>query len=244
MINKIYPDFKDAVSDIPDGATIIIGGHGGPVGMPQNLILALRDQGAKELTLINNTGGMCEIKLSGSIWADYVDHAILFQNRQVRKMIGSFLGSPIPGKETSFDRLKKTGEVEIEIMSQGTLAARLLAGGAGYGGIYTQAGVGTVLEEGKEKKIINGVEYLLELPLRADYALVKAHVADKLGNLSYRLTARNANPLAAKAARTTIVEVDQIVEPGELAPDSVVTPAIYVHRIVKIPGGRNENSSR
>jgi 3-oxoacid CoA-transferase subunit A len=245
MTSKVFASFDKAIYDIIDEATIVIGGFGGSVGMTQNLILTLRDKGVKKLTIISNTGGMCEISLGGFIAGSYVDHAILFQNKQVKKMVGSFLGSPSPTTLTSLEKQWQAGEVEVETMPQGTLSARLLAGGAGYGGIYIPTGVGTIIEQGKEKRVINGKEYILELPLKPDFAFVRAYKADTMGNLTYRLAARNMNPVAAKAAKVTIAEVDEIVELGGLEPDIIVTPGIYVHRIVKIPKeGKDEEGPR
>jgi len=237
MTSKVFSSFAEAIYDIGDGATIAIGGFGGSVGMAQNLILALRDKGSKDLTLISNTGGLCELSLGGFIAGTYVDHAILFQNKQVKKMIGSYLGSPSPTTLSSLEKQWQAGEVEVETLPQGTLSARMLAGGAGYGGIYIPTGVGTIVEKGKEKRIIHGKEYILEFPLKPEFAFVRAYKADTTGNLIYRLAARNMNPIAAKAASVTIAEVDEIVDPGGLDPDIIVTPGIYVHRMVKIPKG-------
>jgi 3-oxoacid CoA-transferase A subunit len=232
-INKIYSSCQEAVADIPDGAVIMIDGFGGPGGMPQNLLLALRDQGARNLTIIGNTTG-----LGGTFGTQpgksYIDPSILVENGQVKKAIASFPVSPSPSRPTAFEKLYVQGKVELELVPQGTLAERIRAGGAGLGGFYTPTGVGTPVEEGKEKRIINGKEYLFELPLTADYALLKAYKADKLGNLVYRGTSRNFNAVMAPAARITIVEVDEIVEPGELDPEVIVTPGIFVQRIVKV----------
>lgn len=232
-VNKIYPSCDAAVADIPDGATIMIDGFGGAGGMPQNLLLALRRQGAKNLTIIGNTTG-----LGGTFGTKpgkpYVDASILVENGQVKKAIASFPVSPSPSRPTAFEKLYLAGKVELELVPQGTLAERIRAGGAGIGGFYTPTGVGTIIEKGKEKRVINGTEYLLELPLQADYALLKAHKADKMGNLVYRGTSRNFNAVMATAARLTIVEVDQIVEPGELDPEAIVTAGIFVHRLVKV----------
>lgn len=235
--NKVYPSFAQAVADIPDGATIMIDGFGGAGGMPENLLLALRDHGAKELTIIGNTAG-----LGGSFGTKptvpYVDPSILVENRQVKKAIASYPFSPSPSRPTAFERQCLAGEAELELVPQGTLAERIRAGGAGIEGFYTPTGVGTVIERGKEKRVIGGKECMLELPLRADYALIRAHKADRMGNLVFRGTSRSFNAIMATAARVTIVEVDDIVEPGELNPEAIITPGIYVDRIVKRPKAR------
>ncbi len=200
-----------------------------------NLIIALANRGAKNLTIIANMGGIGfelskRIKLFG-----YQDLGILFEQGLVRKFIGSVpaLGGMPP--TSPLERLYNEGKVEIEIVPQGTLAERIRCGAGGLGGFYTRVGVGTIVEKGKEKKVINGIEYILELPLTADFALIKAYQADTLGNLVYRKTARSFNPVMATAARTTIVEVDKLVEVGQLDPEVVVTPHVYVQRIVEVP---------
>lgn len=232
--NKIYPTCAAAVADIPDGATLMIDGFGGPGGMPQNLLLALREQGARDLTIIGNTTGLGG-RFGVQPGKGYVDASILVENGQVRKAIASFPVSPSPSRPTAFEKLYLAGKVELELVPQGTLAERIRAGGAGIGGFYTPTGVGTLVEKGKEKRTINGKEYLLEFPLKADCALLKAYKADKMGNLVYRGTSRNFNAVMAPAARITIVEVEEIVELGELDPEVIVTPGIFVHRIVKVP---------
>jgi 3-oxoacid CoA-transferase A subunit len=235
-INKVFPSCAEAVADIHDGATIMVGGFGSFGGLPINLILALADRGSKNLTIIANMGGVGfeltrRIKPGG-----YHDLGILFEKGQVKKFIGSVpaLGGMPP--DSPLERLYNEGKVEIETVPQGTLAERIRCGAGGLGGFYTPVGAGTVVEEGKEKKVIGGKEYILELPLTADFALVKAHKADKLGNLVYRKTARCFNPVMAMAARVTIVEVDRLVPTGELDPEAIVTPHIYVKRIVEVPG--------
>ena len=229
---KVYLSFAEAVADIPDGATVMIDGFGGAGGMPEYLILALRDQGAKNLTIIGNTTG-----LGGTFGVTpgcrYIDPSILAENRQVKKAIASYPFSPSPSRPTVFEKQCLAGEAELELVPQGTLAERIRAAGAGIEGFYTPTGAGTVIEEGKEKRVIAGKECLLELPLRADYALIRAHKADGMGNLVFRGTSRSFNAIMATAARITIVEVDEIVEPGELDPEAIVTPGIYVDRIVK-----------
>lgn len=235
-MNKVYSSFDEAVADIFDGATVMIGGAQGPLGVPRNLILALHRQGAKNLTIINNAGyrGPVVARQFGFPHAeDWVDHSILIDNRQVKKVICGL--AFLPGRNTLLQKLHEAGEIELEHIGHGTLVLRILAGGAGLGGVYSSVGVGTILEEGKEKRVINGKEYLFQAPLTADFSLICAYKADRMGNLIYRGTGRQYGPLMAKAAKVTIVEADEIVEPGELEPEHIVTPGIYVHRIVKIP---------
>jgi 3-oxoadipate CoA-transferase alpha subunit len=234
---KIFPSFEVAVADITDGATVMIGGFGGPAGMPQNLIRALRDQGAGNLTIIHNTGGF---GLSGIGYAapkdvTYDDHAVLFANRQGRKLCASYPFPPSPSASSPFKEQYLAGDVELEIVPQGTLAERIRAGGAGIGAFYTRTGVGTDVEKDKETRLINGKPHVLEYGMTADYALIWAHQADTLGNLVYRGTARTFNPIMATAAAVTIVEVDEIVAAGDLDPENVITPFVYVDRIVQIP---------
>jgi len=237
--DKVYPSFEAAVADIPDGASVMIGGFGGPAGMPQNLIRALRDHGAKDLTIIHNTGGfgLSFIGYASPKDVTFDDHAILFANRQVRKFYASYPFPPAPSANSPCKEQFLAGEIELEIVPQGTLAERIRAGGAGIGAFYTRTGVGTEVAKGKDSKTINGEAYILEYALRADFALVRAHRADRLGNLVYIGTARTFNPVVATAADITIVEVDEIVEPGAIDPEHVITPFVYVDRIVEIPGG-------
>jgi 3-oxoadipate CoA-transferase alpha subunit len=233
-VNKILHNCDEAVADIFDGATIMVGGFGSYGGLPISLITALAKQGAKELTVIANMGGV-GVELNQRIKpGGYQDLGILFENGQVKKFIGSVpaLGGMPP--TSPLEILYNAGKVEIEIVPQGTLAERIRCGAGGLGGFYTTVGVGTVVEEGKEKKVIGGKEYILELPLTADFALIKAHQADMLGNLVYRKTARCFNPVMATAAGTTIVEVDKLVPTGQLDPEVIVTPHVYVHRIVEV----------
>jgi 3-oxoacid CoA-transferase A subunit len=235
VLNKIFRNCKEAVADINDGATVMVGGFGSYGGLPVNLITALADRGAKNLTVIANMGGV-GFDLSHRIKpGGYQDLGILFERGQVRKFIGSVpaLGGMPP--DSPLERLYNEGKVEIEMVPQGTLAERIRCGAGGLGGFYTAVGAGTVVEKGKEKKVIGGKEYILELPLTADFALIKAHKADTLGNLVYRKTARCFNPVMATAARTTIVEVDELVPVGQLDPEVIVTPHIYVQRIVEVP---------
>jgi 3-oxoacid CoA-transferase subunit A len=214
-MNKVFPSAAEAVADIHEGATLMVGGFG-LVGIPESLILALRDKGVKGLTCISNNCGVDDWGLG-----------LLLQTRQISKMIASYVG-----ENKEFERQFLNGELQVELNPQGTLAERIRAGGAGIGAFYTPAGVGTPIAEGRETRVINGKEYLLEYPLTADFALIKAWRADKMGNLQYRKTARNFNPIMAAAGKITIVEVEEIVEVGELDPDQIHTPSIYVQRIV------------
>jgi 3-oxoacid CoA-transferase subunit A len=228
---KVFNSFSEAVADIPDGAIIMVGGFTGLGGIPQNLILAIRDLGVKNLTQISNsTWGSGKAR-------NFIDTSIWVENKQLKKAIVSVMSDPNPIGSKAFEEQYYAGEVELELVPQGTLAERIRAGGFGIGGFYTRTGVGTPVEEGKEKKVLNGDEYILELPLKADYALVRAYKADTMGNLVYRGTGRNFNPVMAPAARITIAEVDEIVEPGEIDPEIIVTPGLFVNRIVKIPAG-------
>jgi 3-oxoadipate CoA-transferase alpha subunit len=234
-LNKIFKTCDEAVADVFDGATVMVGGFGSYGGLPINLIVALANQGARNLTVIANMGGVGfeltkRIKPGG-----YQDLAMLFENGQVKKFIGSVpaLGGMPP--TSPLERLHNAGKLEVEMVPQGTLAERIRCAAGGIGGFYTPVGLGTVVEEGKEKKVLAGREYLLELPLGADFALIKAHKADRLGNLVYRRTARCFNPVMAMAARVTIVEVDQLVPTGEIDPEVIVTPHVYVKRIVEVP---------
>lgn len=209
-----------AVADIPDGASVLVGGFGVLQGWPHELIQALRDRGVKGLTIIGNSAGFGPF--SPQILAD---------NGQIKKLISSFGGYAY--RTTPLSEQISRGEVEFELVPQGTLVERVRAGGAGIPAFFTPTGVGTVIEDGKEKRVFGGQEYLLERALRTDFAFIRAHKADTWGNLVYRRTARNFNPVFATAADVVIAEVDEIVEPGELDPEMVVTPGIYVHRLVK-----------
>ena len=227
MISKITESTAAAVADIQDGSTVMIGGFGS-AGQPVELIDALLDQGAKDLTVVNNNAGNGTTGL-----------AALLQAGRVRKIICSF---PRQVDSQVFDGLYRSGALELELVPQGTLAERIRAGGAGIAGFFTPTGFGTLLAEGKETRHIDGRDYVLESALTADYALIKAYRGDRLGNLVYRKTARNFGPLMVSAASTAIAQVAQIVEVGQLDPESVVTPGIYVQRVVQV-GGRAELST-
>ena len=228
MINKVVESFEQAVADVPDGAVIMIGNFAGPGGTPFYLIQALRKQGAKNLTIIANTAGGIGLTL------DYDDHRILFENKQVKKVIASFPFSTSPSRPSVAEKQILSGEVELEIVPQGTLAERIRAGGAGITAFYTPTGVDTVIEKGKEVRSFAGRPCLLEQALKADYAFVRAYKADLMGNLVYRGTQRQFNPIMATAARITIAEVDEIADVGELDPESIGTPGIFVKKIVKV----------
>jgi 3-oxoadipate CoA-transferase alpha subunit len=208
-----------AVAGIADGATILIGGFGS-AGQPVELIDALRRQGAKELTVVSNNAGNGDFGL-----------AALLAAGQVRKMICSF---PRQSDSFVFDGLYRAGRIELEVVPQGNLAERMRAAGAGIGAFFSPTGVGTLLAEGKEQRTIDGREYVLEYPIRGDVALIKAHRADRMGNLVYRRTARNFGPVMATAATTTVVQAGEIVEAGQIDPEAVVTPGIFVDRMVRI----------
>ncbi len=219
MIDKSVQTLEQAVAGIPDGATIMIGGFG-PAGQPTYLIDALIAQGARDLTIINNNAGNGEVGL-----------AALLKAGRVRKMICSF---PRQVDSQIFDDLYRRGEVELELVPQGNLACRIQAAGSGLGAVFTPTGYGTVLAEGKEVREIDGRHYVLEYPIRADYALIKAHRGDRWGNLVYRKTARNFGPIMASAARVAVAQVREVVELGALDPETVVTPGIFVQRVVQI----------
>ena len=221
MINKIVPSLEAAVADIRDGSTILIGGFGG-AGMPVELMDALIAQGAKGLTVVNNNAGNADSGLAALIAA-----------RQVKKIICSF---PRQTDSWHFDRAYRAGELELELVPQGTLAERIRAAGAGIGAFFTPTAFGTLLAQGKETRRINDRDYVLEYPIHADYALIKADRGDRWGNLTYRMTARNFGPIMASAAACTIAQVRQTVELGELDPEAVVTPGIFVKRVVRAPG--------
>jgi 3-oxoacid CoA-transferase subunit A len=215
-MNKVVASAADAVARIPDGATIMMGGFG-LCGIPENLIAALHDRGTKGLTVISNNAGVDDFGIG-----------ILLRTRQVRKMISTYVG-----ENKEFERQFLTGELEVELVPQGTFAERIRAGGAGIGGFFTPTGFGTLVAEGKETRTIDGKSFVLERPLHADFAFVKAWKGDRVGNLVYRRTARNFNPVMATAAAVTIAEVEHLVGPGEIDPDHVVTPGIFVTHIVQ-----------
>ena len=233
-MNKIVPTFAEAVSDIPDGATLMIDGFAGPGGTPQNLIRALRDHGAGDLTIISNTAGLASVTGFGTVPGDIpTDIGVLVENEQVKKVIASFPVSPSASRPTAFERAYREGNAELEVVPQGTLAERIRAGGAGIPAFYTPTGAGTLIAEGKEVRTFDGREHLLETALKADFALLRAHRSDALGNTQYRGTSRNFNGVMATAAEVVVMEVDEIVEIGEIDPGAVHTPGIYVDRIVK-----------
>ena len=234
-MNKIVPTFAEAVSDIPDGATLMIDGFAGPGGTPQNLIRALRDHGAGDLTIISNTAGLASVTGFGTVPGDIpTDIGVLVENEQVKKVIASFPVSPSASRPTAFERAYREGNAELEVVPQGTLAERIRAGGAGIPAFYTPTGAGTLIAEGKEVRTFDGREHLLETALKADFALLRAHRSDPLGNTQYRGTSRNFNGVMATAADVVVMEVDEVVELGEIDPGAVHTPGIYVDRIVKI----------
>lgn len=214
-MKQIYTSFQDAVKDIKDGSTIMVGGFG-LCGIPENLILALVEAGVKDLTVISNNCGVDDWGLG-----------LLMKNKQIKKMIGSYVG-----ENKEFERQVLSGEIEVELVPQGTLAEKIRAGGAGIPAFYTPAGVGTPIAEGKETRVFNGKEYLLEEAYTADFSLVRAWKADKMGNLIYNKTAQNFNPMVATAGKITIAEVEELYEIGELAPDQIHTPSIYVQAII------------
>jgi len=223
MIDKIVPSVEAAVADIGDGTTIMLSGFGG-AGMPSELIDALIEQGAKDLTIVNNNAGNGETGL-----------AALLKARRVRKILCSF---PRQVDSYVFDGLYRAGEIELELVPQGNLAERIRAAGAGIGAFFTPTGYGTELAAGKETRLIDGRWQVLELPIHADFALIKAQRGDRWGNLVYRKTARNFGPVMATAARSTIVQVSEVVPVGALDPEAVVTPSIFVDRIVKVEARR------
>jgi 3-oxoadipate CoA-transferase alpha subunit len=218
MIDKTFESLERAVADVHDGATVMIGGFGN-AGMPAQLIDALIAQGARELTIVNNNAGNGDTGL-----------AALLAAKRVRKIICSV---PRQSDSHHFDALYRAGEIELELTPQGNLAERIRAAGAGIGGFFTPTGYGTLLAEGKETRLIDGRHYVLESPIHADFALIKALRGDRWGNLVYRKTARNFGPIMAMAAKCAIAQVSEIVELGELDPENIVTPGIFVQRVVK-----------
>ena len=236
--SKVYPDGPSAIADVPDGATVFIDGFGGPGGMAHYLLISLRDRGSRDLTIVSNTAGIARVVSFGTPpGRTAIDHSVLIENGQVAKAIASFPVSPSVSRPSEFELAYRRGEVDLELVPQGTLAERLRAGGAGIHAFYTPTGAGTLIAEGKESRNIDGRDYILEYGLRADFAIIRAHKADTNGNLVYRGTSRNFNAVMAPAARVTVVEVDEIVEAGQLDPEEVVTPGVFVQRIVKRPDG-------
>ena len=219
MVNKLFASPEAALADIPDGSTIMIGGFGN-AGMPAELIDALIAQGARELTIVNNNAGNADTGL-----------AALLKEKRVRKILCSF---PRQVDSWHFDALYRAGKLELELVPQGTLAERIRAAGAGVGAFYTPTAYGTRLAEGKETRRIDDRDYVLEYPIHADYALIKAERADRWGNLVYRKSARNFGPIMASAARCAVVQVRETVELGALDPESIVTPGIFVKRVVRV----------
>jgi 3-oxoadipate CoA-transferase alpha subunit len=219
MIDKIARSLEQAVADVHDGATVMIGGFGG-AGMPAELIDALIARGARDLTIVNNNAGNGETGL-----------AALLKARRVKKIICSF---PRQADSHVFDGLYRAGDIELELVPQGNLACRIEAAGAGLGAIFTPTGYGTLLAEGKETRTINGRNYVLEHPIHADFALIKALKGDRWGNLVYNKTARNFGPIMARAATCTIAQVQEVVPLGTLDPEAIVTPGIFVQRVVPI----------
>lgn len=234
--NKVYDSAADAVADIPDGAVVNVDGFGGPGGMAHYLMMALRDHGARGLTMISNTAGIARVARFGAPeGVTPIDHTVLIENGQISHAIATYPVSPSINRPSAFERAFLSGESTLEVSPQGTLAERLRSGGAGVGAFYTPTGVGTLLGQGKELREINGRSYVLEQGILADFCIIRGHKADTLGNMVYKGTSRNFNPVMATAARTAIVEVDEIVEPGELDPEAIVTPGVFVDRIVKRP---------
>jgi len=215
-MNKVVPSAAEAVADIADGSTILMGGFG-LCGIPEQLIAALHERGSRDLTIVSNNAGVDDFGIG-----------VLLRARQVRKMISTYVG-----ENREFERQFLSGEVEVELVPQGTFSERIRAGGAGIGGFFTPTGFGTPVAEGKETRVIDGRSFIFERPIVGDYAFVKGFRGDPMGNLVYRKTARNFNPIMATAARITIAEVEEIVDAGELDPDAIVTPGIFVRRILQ-----------
>ena len=218
MIDKVIASPDEAVADIPDGATLVVGGFG-LCGIPENLIAALVRTGRRDWTVVSNNCGVDDWGLG-----------LLLQTRQIRKMVSSYVG-----ENAEFERQFLSGELEVELVPQGTLAERMRAGGAGIPAFYTPTGVGTLVAQGKETRTIDGREYLLERGIVGDFSFVAAWKGDRLGNLVYRKAARNFNPMAATCGRVSIAEVEELVEPGQLDPENVHTPGVFVHRVVVAP---------
>lgn len=217
-MNKVVASVQQAIEDMQDGSVVLVGGFG-LCGIPENLIKAMHDKGITDLTVVSNNCGIDDYGLG-----------ILLPNKQIKKMVASYVG-----ENKTFEQQFLSGELEVELTPQGTLAERIRAGGAGIPGFYTATGVGTPIAEGKEAKEFDGKTYILEQAITGDFALVKAWKADRSGNLVFRKTSRNFNPLVATAGKITVVEVEELVEVGELDPDEVHLPGVYVQRIVHSP---------
>lgn len=215
-MKKVYPNAKQALSGVTDGMTLLLGGFG-LCGIPENSIAALREMGVKNLTCVSNNAGVDDFGLG-----------LLLQTRQIRKMVSSYVG-----ENATFEKQFLSGELEVELVPQGTLAERLRAGGAGIPAFFTPTGVGTKVAEGKEERVFDGRRYIMEKAITGDFAFVKAWKGDHFGNLIFRKTARNFNPMVATAGRITVAEVEELVEVGELDPDQVHTPGVFVQRIFK-----------
>ncbi|SER74409.1 CoA transferase subunit A [Salipaludibacillus aurantiacus] len=215
-MKEIYNSFEKAVDEIHDGATLLVGGFG-LCGIPENLIKALREKGVKNLTVVSNNCGVDDWGLG-----------LLLENKQIDKIYASYVG-----ENKEFERQVLNGELEVELVPQGTLSERLRAGGAGIPAFYTPAGVGTKIAEGKEIREFDGKEYVMEKAIKGDFSLVRAYKGDKYGNLIYRKTAQNFNPMVAAAGKITIAEVEHLVEPGDLNPDHIHTPSIYVNKLIQ-----------
>jgi 3-oxoacid CoA-transferase subunit A len=213
-MNKVLPSAEAAVAMVPDGASILMGGFG-LCGIPENLIQALHARGTRDLTIISNNAGVDDFGIG-----------ILLKSHQVRKMISTYVG-----ENKEFERQYLSGELQVELVPQGTFSERIRAGGAGIGGFFTPTAYGTIVAEGKETRLIDGKHYVLESPIRADFAFVRAWKGDRVGNLLYRRTARNFNPVMATAGRITVAEVEHLVDTGSLDPDHVVTPGIFVNHV-------------
>jgi 3-oxoacid CoA-transferase A subunit len=235
-VTKIFETPEKAMADIKDGASIMIGGFGHAIDRPQTLIKALANRGVKNLTLIGNSAGVAGKFGIGSLGGKpFIDEDILIEKGLVKKVICSVPASLVMAKPNALERLHKEGKIELEYVPQGTLAERIRAGGAGLGGFYTPTGVGTLIEKGKEKRVLDGKMMLFEPALRADYALIRAYKADTMGNLIYRGIMRSFNAIMPPAVKVAIAEIDEIVEVGDLDPEMIVTPGIFIDRIVKIP---------
>jgi 3-oxoacid CoA-transferase subunit A len=226
-MNKVLKSADEAVARIPDGASIMLGGFG-LCGLPENLLNALHARGTRNLTIISNNPGVDEFGIG-----------ILVKAKQVAHFIGSYVG-----ENKEFERQAIAGEIEYTLVPQGTFAERIRAAGAGIGGFFTPTGYGTMVAEGKETRVIAGRSYVLEAPLHADFAFVKAYKGDTKGNLIYRKTARNFNPVMATAGRVTVAEVEHLVQPGEIDPDHIITPGIYVKRIIHVPNATKHIEQR